>query len=96
MATLQARRDDIVRIAASHGARRIRVFGSVVRSEADDRSDVDVLVAMDSGRTLFDVGAFLVELRDLLGCEVDVVTEGELESAAAWARDAVLREAIAL
>jgi len=72
---LRARRDEILDIAAHRGARNVRVFGSVVRHDADDRSDVDFLVDMDEGRSLFDLGGLLMDLSDLLACEVDVVTE---------------------
>ena len=72
---LQDQREEILRIAAKHGARNVRVFGSVVRHDADDRSDVDFLVDMDRGRSLFDLGGLLMDLSDLLACEVDVVTE---------------------
>jgi predicted nucleotidyltransferase len=46
---LKRRRDEILRVAASHGARRVRVFGSVARGEADERSDVDFLVDLERG-----------------------------------------------
>jgi len=72
---LRARRDEILEIAARCGARNLRVFGSVVRGDADDRSDVDFLVDMDQGRSLFDMGELLMDLQNLLGVEVDVVTE---------------------
>lgn len=72
---LRGRRAEILEIAARHGARNLRVFGSVVRGEADGRSDVDFLVDMDKGRSLFDMGGLLMDLQDLLGREVDVVTE---------------------
>lgn len=75
LAELRARREKILEIAARHGARNLRVFGSVARGDADDGSDVDFLVDMDAGRSLLDMGALLMDLEDLLGCEVDVVTE---------------------
>jgi uncharacterized protein len=53
----------------------VRVFGSVARHEADAESDVDSLVALESGRNLFDMGALLMELRALLDCPVDIITE---------------------
>lgn len=76
---IAAKKDDILRIAAKHGARNIRVFGSVARGEATSDSDVDFLVDMEPGRTLLDLGGLLMELRDLLGTEVDVVTEHGLK-----------------
>ena len=72
---LEEKRDEILRIAAIHGARNVRVFGSVARGEADDSSDIDLLVDMEPDRSLLDVTAFLAEIRDLLGRRVDVVSE---------------------
>ena len=71
---LRARRGEILDVAARHGARNIRVFGSVARGEGDGASDVDVLVEMEPGRSLLDMGGLLMDLSDLLGCDVDVVT----------------------
>ncbi len=90
---LKAKRPEILKIAAKYGARDIRVFGSVVRGEADERSDVDFLVEMEPGRSLLDMGGLLMELRELLGREVDVVTERGLKPRI---RARVLREAVAL
>jgi predicted nucleotidyltransferase len=72
---LRARRDEILEIAARRGAQNLRVFGSIARGDADGRSDVDFLVDMDRGRSLFDMGGLLMDLSELLECEVDVVTE---------------------
>jgi predicted nucleotidyltransferase len=85
-----AKKKDILIIAAKHGARNIRIFGSVARGEARLDSDVDFLVDMEPGRTLFDMGGLLMDLRDLLGLEVDVVTEQGLKPRI---RDRVLKEA---
>jgi predicted nucleotidyltransferase/DNA-binding XRE family transcriptional regulator len=90
---LRRRRRAILRIAASHGARSIRVFGSVARGESRGDSDVDLLVEMEPGRGLLDQAAMLVELRDLLGRDVDVVTAQGLRGRI---RDRVLGEAVAL
>jgi len=90
---LKAKRDDILRIAARHGARNVRVFGSVARGEADEKSDVDFLVEMESGRSLFDMGGLLMDLKELLGREVDVVTERSLKPRI---RARVLNEAVTL
>lgn len=76
--TLQAKREEILRIAKRWGAYNVRVFGSVARSEAGPESDVDFLVNMEPGRSLFDLGGLLMDLQDLLGCNVDVVTEAGL------------------
>jgi predicted nucleotidyltransferase len=87
---LKEKRKEILRIAAKHGARNLRIFGSVARGEARPDSDVDFLVDMEPGRTLFDLGALLMELRDFLGLKVDVVTEHGLKPRI---REHVLKEA---
>ena len=89
-ALLEEKKKEIREIAAKHGARNVRVFGSVARGEATIDSDLDLLVDMDPGRTLFDMGGLVMELRDLLGLHVDVVTERGLK---ARIRDRVLKEA---
>ena len=75
---LEIKRDHILRAADRHGARNVRVFGSVARGEAGPASDVDFLVKMDQGRGLLDLSALVVDLRDLLGRKVDVVSEDGL------------------
>lgn len=87
---LETKKEAILQIAAKHGARNVRVFGSVARGEARPDSDVDFLVDMEPGRTLFDMGGLLMELRDLLGLQVDVVTEHGLKPRI---RERVLKEA---
>ncbi len=87
------KREEILQIAARHGARNVRVFGSVARGEADERSDIDFLVEMEGRRSLFDLGGLLVDLQDLLGQDVDVITPGGLRERM---RERVLREAISL
>lgn len=82
-----------MKIAAKHGARNVRVFGSVARGEADEKSDIDFLVELEPGRSLLDHAALLVELEELLGHRVDVVTGRGLPPRV---RDRVLREAVAL
>ena len=84
-------RRSILRAAAKYGARNIRVFGSAARGQADEESDIDFLVEMEPGRSLFDLGGLQYELEGLLGCRVDVVTERGLK---ARIRARVLREAI--
>ena len=73
---LVTHRAEILRIAAQHGAYNVRVFGSVARHDAGEESDIDFLVIMERGRTLLDMGGLLAELEELLGCSVDIVTEG--------------------
>ena len=90
---LKEKREEILRIAAVHGARNVRVFGSVVRGEATDTSDIDFLVDMEPDRSLLDVGELLSDLRDLLGRKVDVVSEKGLY----WLlRHRILKEALPL
>jgi len=90
---LEERRQEILDLARSYGATRIRVFGSAARGDCDDLSDIDFLVSMQPGRSLLDLGGLLMDLRDLLGRPVDVVTEPGLRTRI---RDRVLREAVAL
>ncbi|MDN7025714.1 nucleotidyltransferase family protein [Methanoculleus sp. FWC-SCC1] len=87
------KKDDILRIAARHGAHTIRIFGSVARGEETPESDVDFLVEFEEGRTLLDQVGLIQDLEDLLGCRVDVLTEGGLHW---YIRDRVRREAVLL
>ena len=90
---LKANREEILRIAGKHGARNVRVFGSVARRDAGPKSDVDFLVEMESGRSLLDFARLLNALQDLLDCKVDLVEEGGLHW---YIRDQVLSEAVLL
>ena len=90
---LQAQRQAILRIAQIYGAKNLRIFGSVARGEDDDKSDLDLLVELEPGRSLFDLGGLAIDLQELLGCSVDVVTEKGLKQRI---RDRVLQEAIEL
>lgn len=90
---LRRNRDEILRLATAHGARNIRVFGSVARGDADEESDVDFLVDLEPGRSLLDLGGLLMDMRKLLGRRVDVVTEKGLRPRI---RDRVFREAVPL
>ena len=90
---LQAKRESILQTASKYGAYNVRIFGSVARGEADSSSDVDFLVEMEPGRSLFDLGGLLMDLQELLDCNVDVVTEQGLRSRI---RERVLKEAISL
>jgi uncharacterized protein len=85
--------EDINRIAAARGARNVRVFGSVGRGEANNSSDLDLLVDMAEGRSLFDLVALGDELEEALGVAVDVVTEKSLSP---YLRDRILAEAVSL
>jgi predicted nucleotidyltransferase len=88
--SLSLYRPAILRIARKHGARNVRIFGSVARHEADNDSDIDFLVDMEPGRSLFDLGGLLMDLQDLLHCKVDIVTEKGLRERI---RNSVLKEA---
>jgi predicted nucleotidyltransferase len=90
---VRARRREILAAATCHGARNVRIFGSVARGEAGPKSDLDVLVDMEPGRSLLDLGHLLMDLQDLLGCKVDVVTKKALHW---YIRDEVLAEAVPL
>jgi len=90
---LREKREDILRIASKRGASNVRVFGSVARGEADSKSDIDLLVDLEPGRSLFDLGGLLMDLQDLLGYKVDVVTERGLRERI---RERVLKEAVPL
>ena len=85
--------DVVKRIAASRGARNLRVFGSVARGESRPDSDLDLLVDMENGRTLLDLVGLWQDLEEALGRRVDVVSEGGLSP---HLRDRILREAIPL
>lgn len=88
---LRQQQTDITRLAIKHGAHNIRIFGSVARGETTADSDVDVLAAFESGRSLLDLIALQQDLSDLLGQKVDVVSEGALETS-----DRILGEAVSL
>lgn len=90
---MAAQRSDILDVAARHGAHNVRVFGSVARGEAGELSDVDFLVSLEKGRSLLDLSGLLLDLQELLGCEVDVVPDDSLHW---YIRDRVLREAMPL
>ncbi len=75
---LQTHGRAILDLAARHGARHVRVFGSMARGEAGPESDVDLLVDVEPGRTLLDVIALEQEVQALLGRSVEVLTDGGL------------------
>ncbi len=90
---LMSKRDQILKIAAKRGAKRIRLFGSAARGDSGPASDVDFLVDFEPGRSLLDQGGLLMDLQELLGCKVDVVSERGLRPRY---RERVLREAVPL
>ena len=75
---INEKRDAILEIARRYGASDVRIFGSVARGDADESSDLDLVVKFEPGRYLFDQGGLLMDLRELLGFKVDIVTEGAL------------------
>ncbi len=86
-------RSEILRIAAEHGAKNVRVFGSRARGEAGRDSDIDLLLELEAGRSLLDLIGFEHAIEDLTLLEVDAVTTGGLSR---YLRDRVLAEAVPL
>lgn len=78
---LQQKRNEIIQIAARHGAHNLRLFGSVVRGDDHAGSDVDLLVDMESDRSLLDVVGLGQDLEELLDRRVDVLTDASLHPA---------------
>ena len=87
-------REAILALAAKYGATDVWIFGSVARGEDDEASDVDLLVKMEEGSSLFEMGELLMDLRDLLGCKVDVISEHK--DLRPHFRENVLRDAVAV
>lgn len=90
---LSEKKHEILQSAKRHGARKIRVFGSVARGEAGPQSDIDFLVEMEEGRSLLDLVSFSQELEELLGRRVDVLTDGGISP---YLKDQIYSEAIPL
>jgi predicted nucleotidyltransferase len=84
------KRHELLRLAERHGARNLRVFGSVARGEACDTSDLDSLVEWEAGRSHLDHVALVQDLEEVLGTKVHVGTEPSLHW---YVRDRILREA---
>ena len=94
MRLLQEKRSEIIKIAEHHGAFNVRVFGSVARGEERETSDIDLLIDYDLEKTTpWFPGGLLMDLQDLLGCPVDIVTEKGLSP---LIRERVLKEAKSL
>jgi predicted nucleotidyltransferase len=87
------RRDEILRLARRRGALNVRVFGSVARGEANENSDLDLLVEWEPGRSLLDHAGLVQDLQELLGAKVHIGTEKSLHW---YVRDRILREALPL
>ncbi len=90
---LKQNRSAILEIAAKHGARNVRVFGSAARGQETAGSDLDLLVELEPSRTLLDHAGLVLDLQDLLGIELDVVTEKGIKERI---RQRVLEEAVQL
>jgi len=90
---LDEKREEILRVAAAHHARNLRIFGSVARGESDDASDIDFLAELTEGCGLLHHAAMIRELQELLGRKVDVVSDKGLRPRV---RDQVMREAVPL
>jgi predicted nucleotidyltransferase len=90
---LKIKRNDILRLASQHGAHHVRVFGSVARGEAGATSDVDLLVQMDSGRSLLDLIGLTQELESILQRKVDVLTD---EGLSPYLKERIQAEAVPL
>ena len=88
---IRQKRHAIIDIARRHGAHDIRVFGSVARGDVTESSDLGLIVRIDPGRSLFDHGALVMDLQDLLGVNVDVISEGGMRERF---RNHVMKEAI--
>ncbi|HLG19079.1 MAG TPA: nucleotidyltransferase family protein [Bdellovibrionota bacterium] len=92
-AFLLNRREEVLELAARHGATNVRIFGSLARGEARSDSDVDILVSMTPGRSYFDFVALWQDLEELLGRKVDVVSDRGMSP---YLRDRILSEARSL
>ena len=90
---IKAHRQEILDIAKKYGASNIRIFGSVARGEAGPDSDYDFLIELEPGRSAFEIGGLLMDLQDLLGAKVDIVTDRGLNK---HIREKVLKEAISV
>jgi len=90
---LQQKRNEILTIAAKHGAQDVRVFGSAVRGEDRPDSDIDLLVRRDAKTSRWFPAGLVLELEKLLGRRIEVVTDNGLNP---YLRDSVLKEAIPL
>ncbi|MBI5301216.1 MAG: nucleotidyltransferase family protein [Chloroflexi bacterium] len=90
---LKTNREEILRITKQYGASNVRVFGSVARGQADEKSDIDLLVDFELGKGLLNHAALSLALQQLVGMQVDVVSSRGLKQRM---RERVLREAVPL
>ena len=90
---LESRRNEILDLAGRYGAKNVRIFGSAARGEGGPASDVDLLVDMEKGRNLLDLVGLWQDLEELLGCRVDVITDGGMSP---YLRERIYAEALPL
>lgn len=90
---IKTKREEILRVAEKHGARNVRIFGSVVHGEANEESDLDLLVEVGPEHTPFFPGGLMAELEELLDRHIDIVTEDGLHW---YIRERILNEAVPL
>jgi hypothetical protein len=90
---LEPRRNEILDLARKYGAKNLRIFGSAVRGGAGPASDVDLLAELEKGRNLLDLVGFWQDLEELLGCHLDVITDGGISSCL---RERIYAEAVLL
>lgn len=90
LALSETQRQQLLDLASRHGMSNVRVFGSASRGEARPDSDIDLLVDVESGRSLLDLVGFAQDAEALLGRKVDVVSSGGIS---AWMRETILAEA---
>lgn len=91
--SVEQQRETILRIAAKYGAHNVRVFGSAARDEATNCSDIDLLVDLDSTRSLLDQVGLQQELEEVLGRKIDVIVEGGISP---YLEERILAEAVTL
>ena len=90
---IQQKKKEILAVARQYGIVNVRIFGSVARGDDNPQSDIDFLVDLEEGCTLFDLGGALVKLQDLLGRKVDIVTKNGLHW---YLREKIMKEARSL
>jgi len=90
---VEEKRTEILRVVEKYGATNLRIFGSAARGEDKEDSDVDFLVDLPKGTSLLDHASLIVDLEDLLGIKVDVLTEKNLKDGM---KAEILKEAVLL
>lgn len=95
LADLRRQRQAILDLAAKYGAYNVRVFGSVARGEATSESDVDLMVTMHEGSSMFDLVGMWLDMQDLLGRNVSLITDDDNPRHERFMQP-VLKDAVAL